>query len=145
VRRVLAVAVVALALAGCGRATVSEVQAVRSWMSNAAYTAGDNEIRGDVHNAETALKNATSSAVALHTVCGVLSLDDEAGYNALPTPDAQATSELSTAYNEIGEGATVCFGAAGHASQRQRALLDLETGNADLYFATQRLQIAADQ
>lgn len=139
----MAALVAALLLGACG--TVSATQAVKNWIRNANYTANYATVNGDIQSSLHALAVAQDSVTTLHTVCGVLATDLGAAYASLPTPDSQSTTELGAAYETLSDGAQDCYEAAGNAKERTKALDALHIGAAALFFANQRLQIAAGQ
>ena len=134
----------ALLLAGCG-ATLSSTQAARGWLQQSNFTKNQRDTVVVAHQVERLLRDPSSSALLLHTVCSVLISDVSQLNGSLPTPDAQATTQLSTAYDTIGNGANTCYNAAGHVATRTQALHFLRAGITDLFFAALRLHVAAGQ
>jgi hypothetical protein len=140
VRRLSVLALVAALLAGCG--TISAGQAVRAWLHQSDYSHNRRTIATEVVTAESELDKPGTSAVALHTICGVLVTDVEAANASLPTPDRQATALLARAYVSLGEGANTCYNAAASWPARTAAHRYLDRGLAQLSFATLRLAVA---
>ncbi len=124
-------------LSGCG--TVSASSAMSGWTSKNSFIATSRTLRVDAAHSVRALNDSTSTAVVLHTVCGVLYYDSLSANDDLPTPDQQATTLLSKAYGNLGAGATECYGAATNAAVRSRSLSLLERGAAQLAEARARV------
>ncbi len=139
--RLALVAMSALLLSSCG--TVSSSQAVRTWTKQSNFTSNTATIVRDMRTSAAQLRDASSAAPVLHTVCGVLLTDTEAANSSLPTPDQQATKWLGLAYADIGAGANTCYNAATSATLRARALNYLRRGSAELNFGVLRLGSAA--
>jgi len=72
----------------------------------------------------------------------VLDVDTEEANSSLPTPDNQATSLLSKAYNDFGAGANKCYDAARDPKARASALAWLQRGMAALSEGTARINVA---
>ncbi len=140
-RRLLALVVAGLLLSSCG--TQSAATAVRSWLQNSNFTTNAEQLRRDAHQAALALRNSATSAKDLHTVCAVLSVDTLAANAALPTPDAQLSTDLAAAYNALGGAANVCYQAGASTTQRTRALDLLVTGVGGLAASGLRASVVA--
>ena len=138
-----ALALAAIVLAGCG--TVSATQAARNWMSQSGFNANRATLIGDVESSESALRAHASSTAALHTVCEVLDTDALAANASLPAPDTQATNLLAQAYSSLGSGAGTCYSAGSSTPRRAEAIRFMQTGLAQLSFATMRLDVAANR
>jgi hypothetical protein len=141
VKRLAALAAVALLLAGCGSET--QAQAVRGWLSNASFTANSTTLTADVAHARTALDDASASAAELHTVCGILSTDTAAAGASLPTPTNATSVTLNTAYTEFANAGAACYVAAGRPHVAALALGELTAGSVQLVDATLQLHVAA--
>ncbi len=124
-------------LSACG--TVSASTAMSGWTSKNSFSATSRTLRVDAAHSVTALDDSTSTALVLHTVCGVLYYDSLSANDDLPTPDQQATNLLSKAYGNLGAGATECYDASTNAAVRARALSLLELGAAQLAEARARV------
>jgi hypothetical protein len=141
IRRVALVLVAGVLLASCG--TQSPTAATRQWRSQSGFLGSAKSLVGDVTSSTKALRTVGESVANLHTVCGVLLVETEAANSSLPTPDAQLNRLLATAYNELGEGANVCYTAGSSLPARARAIGYLEMGTASLYEAAARLSAVA--
>ncbi len=139
-RRVVVVALAALLLAACG--SISNTKKVTTWVEQSSFTSSKTTLLNDAKNASNALSNLSLSANSLHTVCGVLLVNAEAANSALPTPDQQATSLLSKAYNAMGDGANTCYKADSNTAVRSRAKAYLQQGATDLALGAVRLRVA---
>jgi uncharacterized protein YceK len=137
---VVVVALGALLLAGCG--SISTTQKAATWAKQSSFASAKTTLTNDARNASRALQTPSLSTNSLHTVCGVLLVDAEAANAALPTPDQQATTLLSKAYNALGDGANTCYRAGNNAHLRQRAVAYLRLGAADLILGSIRLRVA---
>lgn len=140
-RRLVALLACGLLLAACG--SQSPQQALRGWVTQSAFAKAVTTLRTDAVHAANALRDAATQPNALHTVCGVLDYDALSANSSLPTPDDQTTSLLSRAYNDLGDGAQVCYGAADSAARRARAIADLERGVAAMAEARARVAAAS--
>lgn len=141
IKRIALIAIAGLVLASCG--TVSATTAIKKWQSASSYASTHQEILSDARHSATALETSSSSILLLHTVCGVLLLETEQANAALPTPDTTATNLLSTAYDDFGAGANLCYRAGASASKRQAAIAMLQ--KAASYYAEADARIAAIQ
>lgn len=144
--RRLGVALVALVLGGlalssCG--SVSESTAMANWVRESSYVKNNATLVRDVEHSASAVREASSTSNALHTVCGVLYTDTEAANASLPTPDRQATALLNRAYEDLGDGAQQCYQSAGSASERAKSLASLARGLAALSEAAARVATAS--
>lgn len=139
-RRVAALAAAGALLAGC--TTQGAGAALRDWVSQSSFHSALATLRADARNAVTALRSAGSSARLLHTVCGVLDLDAQSANASLPTPDASSTALLSRAYDQLGAGASRCYGASSP-TRRAAAARDIERGAATLAEAAARVASAS--
>ena len=140
-RRVVILLLATVILAGCG--TVSESQLTRDWMRQSAFSDGHATLVGDVSTALHTLRDPSTSAPALHTICGVLLIDVESAHASLPTPDDQSTTLLDAAYSLLGGGANTCYTAGSSVKSRARAVSYLTDGMAQLSFAVIRLGVAS--
>jgi len=131
----------ALALAACG--TVSASTAMRSWVTQSAFSSAVTTLRTDARHAATALRDPRSTPNLLHTVCAVLSLDAQQANSALPSPDDQSTTLLGRAYTQFGRGAERCFGAAANSASRAAAITELQRAIATLAEADARVAAAS--
>ncbi|HSN03111.1 MAG TPA: hypothetical protein VLS91_06480 [Acidimicrobiales bacterium] len=132
----LGLAVASATLAGCG--SVSTSSALAQWSHQSNFEQSVTILLDDARHAAKALR-ATSSLNDLHTVCAVLLVDVQSANAALPTPDSQTTTLLSSAYSDLGAGANRCY-VADSAPRRQRALSDLTTGASLLVEARTRVR-----
>jgi hypothetical protein len=130
-----------LCLAACG--TQSVATAMQSWVKQSAFRQNLPVLLKDVRNSATQLRHSGPANNDLHTVCGVLDYDTESANASLPTPDAQATNLLSSAYDDFGAGANKCYDANSSVSARAAALTWLSRGVAKLSEATARINVAA--
>ena len=126
IRRLLVLVVAGVSLSACG--TQSAQSAARHWATQSNVATNTIRLRHDVVTAGHALNQVTASAATLHTICGVLDFDLVSANASLPTPDAQLSTLLASAYNTLGNGASVCYHAAGSAPRRARALGYLRAG-----------------
>ncbi len=124
-------------LSACG--TVSASSAMSAWTAKNSFAATSRTLRVDAAHSTRALDASSSTAVVLHTVCGVLYYDTLSANDDLPTPDQQATSLLNTAYGNLGAGATECYRASTSAAVRAKALALLALGAAQLAEARARV------
>lgn len=139
-RRVVVFALAALLLAACG--SISNAQKAAAWIQQSSFTSSKATLLKDATNASSALSNVRLSTNSLHTVCGVLLVDVEAANSALPTPDQQASSLLSKAYNAMGDGANTCYKAGTSTALRSRAKAYLQLGATNLALGAVRLRVA---
>jgi hypothetical protein len=114
-----------------------------NWVAQNGFGANDKTLTNDAKHAATALRDPSTSAASLHTVCAVLDLETQQENAALPTPDAQATTLLSKAFDTLGAGATECYGASSDVAKRARALRSLSNGAALLAEASARVAAAS--
>ena len=126
IRRGLVVALFAITLASCG--TESPGVALKKWAAQSSFRSNSAALRLDASHAAQSLRAPSSSAATLHTVCGVLYFDTESANAALPSPDAQLNAVLAHAYNQLGDGASLCYHAASSWSRRTVALKYLVAG-----------------
>ncbi len=136
-RRLVALVAAGLGLAACGSTTPAS--ALASWVSQSGFIANSRTLVGDARHAASALRRADASAGQLHLVCAVLLVDTESLNASLPTPDATTTQLLSRAYTLLGEGANLCYRAAGSVPRRAVALGKLSAGAAALSEAEARV------
>jgi hypothetical protein len=139
-RRLAALLVSGMLLAACG--TVSASSALRTWVKDSGFHSAVSTLRTDARKSAAQLRNASATANDLHTVCGVMDLEAQQANASLPTPDDQATSLLSRAYDALGAGATECYGASPSASARATAIATLERAIALLSEASARIDAA---
>jgi uncharacterized protein YceK len=137
-RLTLGLAVGGVILAGCGN--VSTASALAQWSHQSNFAQSVSILLDDARHAASALRT-TSSLNDLHTVCAVLLVDVQSANAALPTPDAQTSKLLSSAYDDLGAGANRCY-VADTASRRARALADLTRGAGELVEARARVSAA---
>ena len=140
-RRLAALVVAGLVLAGCG--SVSLASAMQTWVTQSGFSTTGSSIVADVRHSATALDNKSMTSSDLHTVCGVLEFELEEANASLPTPDNQATELLSRAYGQFGVGASECYHAASSASLRERALAARAKGMGTLSEAVARVDVAS--
>ncbi|HEV2428134.1 MAG TPA: hypothetical protein VGS61_07945 [Acidimicrobiales bacterium] len=140
-RRVAALAAAGVLLAGCTSQSAS--RALSDWVSQSAFHSAVATLRSDARHALTALRDSSSPANLLHTVCGVLDLDAESANASLPSPDAESTTLLSRAYDQLGTGASRCYAAAASPAKRALAISDIERGAATLAEAAARVSSAS--
>ena len=76
-------------------------------------------------------------------MCAVLNLDAQSANSSLPSPDAQSTTLLATAYQSLGDGANTCYNAYGSPKKRSLAQHFLRLALAQLSFGSIRLAIAS--
>ncbi len=141
IKLVVTLLVAGLLLCACG--TQSESKAMDSWATQSDFHANMKTLIADVRHTATALDEPSSSVRVLHLVCDVLDFDASAANSALPTPDAQSTSLLSRAYDDIDGGAHTCFRAGANAVLRRKALDYLQKGLGELNEAMLRVDVAA--
>jgi hypothetical protein len=137
IRRIAAVALASLALAACG--SVSASTALSHWTTSSNLTGSLAQLTLDARHAVSALRTATTSAAQLHTVCAVLDLETLQANASLPSPDAQATALLSSAYTDLGSGANECYKAAASKAQRNIAVNYLIRAGAEISEAQARV------
>lgn len=140
-RRVAALAAAGALLAGC--TTQSTAAALRSWVSQSAYHHAVSTLRADARHALSVLRDPRSASGLLHTVCGVLDVDALSANASLPTPDAEATTLLGRAYDQLGAAANRCYGAGGSPARRARAEALVQRGAATLAEAAARVASAS--
>ncbi len=140
-RRVAALAAAGALLAGC--TTQSTAAALRSWVSQSSFHSAVSTLRADARHALTVLRDPQSTPGLLRTVCAVLDVDALSANASLPTPDAQATTLLGRAYDQLGAGANRCYGAGSSAAQRTSAVGLIERGAATLAEAAARVSSAS--
>lgn len=140
-RRVAALAAAGVLLAGC--TTQSPGRALSDWVGQSAFHSAVSTLRTDARHAVTALRERHSSAALLHTVCGVLDLDSESANASLPTPDADSTTLLGRAYDQLGAGAVRCYGAGDSGARRAAAVAAIQRGAATLAEAAARVASAS--
>jgi hypothetical protein len=133
----LSLVAASLALAACGSESPSA--ALRNWAANANLTRNSAQLTLDARHVLSALNDVHSTGAQLRTVCGVLDLETLQANSALPTPDAQTTSLLSTAYTDLGDGANECYVALGSVAKRDRAVAFLQRAGAKLSQAQVRV------
>lgn len=136
IRRLIVLALAGLALSACG--TISASTAMVNWVSQSGYHSTAAAILVDAEHAANALRQPSVTVPQLHTVCGVLLYEVEQANAPLPTPDDQASTLLSNAYNDLGAGANRCY----H-NERAAALISLAQGAAMLSEASARIASAA--
>lgn len=129
-----------LVLSACG--TTSPAAAMQKWLNQSAFRANLPTVAGDVRRAANELRSTSSTSNDLHTICAVITLDAQQANSSLPTPDAQATSLLATAYDDIDAGANKCYGATS-ASARTAALTWFSKGMAALSEGVARVNVAS--
>ncbi|MGC1418767.1 MAG: hypothetical protein WA786_01430 [Acidimicrobiales bacterium] len=129
-----------LVLAACGNVSLSS--ATKSWITQSGFRQNLPTLTRDAQHSATELRDLHASANDLHTVCAVLDVDSLSANSSLPTPDSQATSLLSTAYDDLGAGANTCYNAATNPHARALALTMLARGMAALSEGTARLNVA---
>jgi hypothetical protein len=118
-----------LLLSACG--SQSMTAAMKAWAfqgSTYSYVATNRQLITDATRAAKALRTKDETNNQLHLVCGVMDYDTDAANAFLPTPDKAASTLLSSAYGDLGAGATICYGASTNASKRARALSYLSRG-----------------
>jgi hypothetical protein len=114
-----------------------------NWATQNGFGANVKSLTNDAKHAAIALRDSSTSAASLHTVCAVLDLETQQENAALPTPDSQATTLLSKAFNTLGAGAVECYGASSNEARRTRALGSLSNGAALLAEASARVAAAS--
>lgn len=127
-RAALALVLAGVVLAGCGKVTTTS--ALAQWSHQSNFEQSVSILLDDARHAANALRS-TSSLNDLHTVCAVLLVDVQSANAALPTPDAQTSQLLSSAYTDLGAGANRCY-SADSVARRERALADLTRGAGEL-------------
>ena len=110
-----------------------------SWAKQSSYVENARTLLSDARHSATALRDPSSSHQVLNTVCQVLFTDAGSMQASLPTPDAQATSLVSRATDQLGGGASVCANEAPTPANRARAVALLVQGAASLTEATARI------
>ncbi len=132
IRRLLVVALAGLVLGACG--TISTSTAMLNWVSQSGYHSTAAGILVDAEHAANALRQPAVTVPQLHTVCGVLLYELGQANASLPTPDDQASTLLSNAYDQLGAGANQCY-----RNERVSALVSLARGAASLSEASARI------
>jgi len=132
IRRIVAVAVSGLLLSACG--SVSASTAMVNWVAQSSYPSTAKAVLADATHAANALRIPSMSLAQLHTVCGVLLYEVSQANASLPTPDDQASTLLSSAYDDLGAGANLCY-----RGQRVDALASLAKGASLLSEASARI------
>jgi len=127
----------AVLLAACG--TVSPTTAMKNWTASSNLRANAAQLVLDARHALATLDQPRSTVAQLHTVCAVLNLETLQANSALPTPDAQTTSLLAGAYNDLGAGANACYRSAASEARRQTARTYLRRAGALLSEALARV------
>jgi hypothetical protein len=105
--------------------------AMKAWAfqgNTYSYTGTNRQLITDAEHSAKALRTKDETNNELHLVCGVMDYDTDAANSFLPAPDKTASKLLSTAYGDLGAGATICYGASTDASKRARALSYLSKG-----------------
>jgi hypothetical protein len=113
-------------------------QQMASWVKGTSYGATVKSLESDVKKATGILASGTPNEV--HTICGVFLLDVEQANGLLPSPDQQATSLLSHAYESLGAAAHSCFDAPGSPAKRAAFATQKAAGLASLTEATARIE-----
>jgi hypothetical protein len=113
------------------------------WVSHSSFKANATTLFRDVKSSAKDLHDPSLSSNDFHTVCQVLFSDDGAMQAALPTPDAQATKLLNTAYRDFATAAHECYNAQSSATARAKALAGLASGAAVFSEATARVATAS--
>jgi hypothetical protein len=124
-----------LLLGGCsGRPTVA------GWAQSSGVIGLDNTVASDVQGIVGATAHHKPSQLIV-TICDALFSDASQAYDSvLPTPDAQVTNELDSAYVDLENGAQDCSTSVGSsASGAAHAYREINQGSADLQAATARL------
>lgn len=138
IRRVVVLLVAGLMLGACG--TVSEAKAMSGWVAHSSFKSNAATLFDDVKSSARDLRNSNLSSNDFHTVCQVLYSDDGAMQAALPTPDAQSTKLLNSAYKRFATAAHECYDAQSSARSRANALATLASGAA--VFSEARARVA---
>lgn len=141
IKRLGLLLVTGIVLAGCG--TVSLSDAMDKWVTESNFNHTQQGILSDASHAAESLRATSSTPLFLHTVCGVLLLDTEQANASLPTPDNTTTRLLSTAYDDFGAGANLCYRAGNVSTKRQAALSELE--KAAGFYAEAKARMSAVQ
>ncbi|HQT99014.1 MAG TPA: hypothetical protein PLG60_00765 [Acidimicrobiales bacterium] len=141
IRRLGAVALAGVLLAGCGSVKLST--AMISWAHDNGFAASAKTLSIDAAHVATALRSASSGVNELHTVTGVLLLAAQSAQTQLPTPDDQATNLLNGAYASLGAAANVGYNAAASPLKRAQALGLLAQGLAKLSEGSARVATAS--
>ncbi len=105
-------------LGGCGNtyAGSTVAQQVKSWIQTSPdpkFSQAVSTIEGDFHRVTEAQSQMASDLKLLRTECDVLVTDALSANQNLPTPDAQLTDVLSSAYGSAATAGQNCFCAAG--------------------------------
>jgi hypothetical protein len=140
-RRVAALAAASALLAGC--TTQGTAAALRSWVSQSSFHSAVSTLRADARHALSVLRDARSAPGLARTVCAVLDVDALSANASLPTPDAEATTLLGRAYDQLGAGANRCYQAGRSAAARSSAAGLIERGAATLAEASARVASAS--
>ena len=85
-------------------------------------------------------KDVRNGTKAVHAACGTMLDDAEMANGELPTPDAQVTQWLSTAYNLEGTAANECY-RAGATNKKLLAKAEAETVKAEKLFSRALIRI----
>jgi hypothetical protein len=85
-------------------------------------------------------KDVANGTRAVHAACGTMLDDAEMANGELPTPDAQVTAWLSTAYNLEGTAANECY-SAGATNKKLLAKAEAETAKAEGLFSRALIRI----
>jgi hypothetical protein len=85
-------------------------------------------------------KDVRNGTKAVHAACGTMLDDAEMANGELPTPDAQVTEWLSTAYNLEGTAANECY-SAGTANKKLLAKAYAEMAKAQRLFSRALIRI----
>jgi len=141
IRRLAALLVAGVLFSACG--TVSASSALRTWVHQSSFHSAVTSLRSDAVHSASVLRDSATTANQLHTVCAVLDFETLQANAALPTPDDQATSLLSKAYNNFGAGANECYHAGANARRRATAIASLEIAVGALSEATARVASAS--
>lgn len=112
---------------------------MRTWVKQSSFETNVKLVLGDARHSASALAEPSTGANDLHTVCGVLLLQDEELNASLPTPDDQASALLAKAYGDIGAGANICYEVQTSSSGRAKALAQIRKGVALLSEGTARI------
>jgi hypothetical protein len=141
-RRILTVAL--LVLVGVGAASCagedqmgSASHRMSSWVKGTSLgedigtlVADNARLPKDVHNGTR----------AVHAACGTMLDDAEMANGELPTPDAQVTDWLSTAYNLEGTAANECY-SAGSTNKKLLTKAEGETTKAEALYSRALIRI----
>lgn len=139
-KRLVAVALAGLVLAGCG--SIKASVAMTSWVANSNFPNAVKTLTTDAAKVANALRNPSSSKAQLHTVCAVLYLDAQQANSSLPSPDDQSTTLLGEAYNHFSSAANSCYDAQS-LTARPGVLAELAKAGASLSEATARVAVAS--